>query len=55
MRLIHSPGPKLMLCVVYKGDQLVQQQADPPQEDHREGTGRGEHVCGQGCVGGRVP
>jgi hypothetical protein len=30
-----------MLCVVYKGEQLVQQQADPLQEDHREGAGRG--------------
>ena len=32
-----------MLCVVYKGEQLVQQQADPLHEEHREGAGRGEH------------
>ncbi len=36
----------------FTGQQLVRQQADPLQEEHRQGPGGGQHVRGQGGGGG---
>ena len=33
------------------GEQLVWQQEDPVQEEHREGAGGGQHVCCKGRTG----
>ena len=36
------------------GEQLVRQQADPLQEEHRQGAGGGQHVRGQGGGDGGI-
>ena len=42
-----------MLVMIHQGEQLVWEQEDPLQEEHRQGTRGGQHVCCKGGSGGR--
>jgi hypothetical protein len=49
LKMHSTRSPCMYHITQFAGEQLVRQQENPIQEEHRQGSGRGQHVRRQGC------